>query len=80
MFIIEITNKELREEQRHTKVVVPQELVDNLLGLYHYLPTARHRIVEGTVDRSEAITGDNCRETVNEKRWVTKTPLLGDRP
>ena len=29
VFIIGITNKELREKQRHTKVVAPQELVDN---------------------------------------------------
>ena len=57
VFIIEITNKELREEQRHTKVVVPQELVDNWLRLYQYLPTARHRRVEGKVDNIEAISG-----------------------
>ena len=46
--------KELRQGQKQTKVVVPQELVGSLLRLYHDLPTAGHRGVESTIDRIEA--------------------------
>ena len=46
--------KELREGQNRVRVVVPQELVNTLLRLYHDMPSAGHRGVESTVDRIEA--------------------------